>query len=119
MPGTRSVVLSGVFAPGLSAATYAGRPVRAVLEELQRPGLTLVYNDVLVPADLRVLAEPAARSGIPLLNEILAPHGLTTQAHGRQHLGHRRRTGGKPAQPTLRRSATPGAGRPLPWRRSW
>ncbi|MBL8200878.1 MAG: TonB-dependent receptor [Chromatiales bacterium] len=76
------VVLAGVFAPGLSAATYAGRPVRAVLEELQRPGLTLIYNDILVPADLRVLAEPDAPSGIPLLNEILAPHGLTTRAAG-------------------------------------
>ena len=62
------VVLAGVAAPVLSAATYVGRPVRAVLQELQRPGLTLIYNDVLVPAGLRVLAEPAAQSGIPLLD---------------------------------------------------
>ena len=54
------VLLAGVMAPVASAATYAGRPVRAVLQELQRPGLTLIYNDVLVPAGLRVLAEPAA-----------------------------------------------------------
>ena len=76
------VVLAGVVAPGASAATYLGQPLRNLLQELQRPGLTLVYNDVLVPDDLRVLAEPVARSGIPLLNEILAPHGLTTQAMG-------------------------------------
>jgi len=76
------VLVAGVFAPCVSAATYVGRPVRGVLQELQGPGLTLIYNDVLVPADLRVLAEPATRSGIPLLNEILAPHGLTTQAMG-------------------------------------
>jgi len=76
------LVLAGTFAMELSAATYAGRPVREVLAELQRSGLTLVYNDVLVPASMRVLAEPAALSGLPLLNEILAPHGLRTQAMG-------------------------------------
>jgi outer membrane receptor protein involved in Fe transport len=93
------LVLSGVFATGLHAASYAGRPVRAVLEELQRPGLILIYNDVLVPADLRVLAEPAAQSGIPLLNEILAPHGLTTQGMGPSTWAIVAAPGGKPAAP--------------------
>lgn len=96
------LVLAGVFAPGLNAATYAGRPVRAVLEELQRPGLTLVYNDLLVPADLRVLAEPAARSGVPLLNEILAPHGLTTRAAGPATWAIVAAPGGKPAMAEAR-----------------
>lgn len=91
------LALAGVFASGAHAATYAGRPVRAVLEELQAPGLTFVYNDVLVPADLRVLAEPAARSGIPLLNEILAPHGLTTRAMGPNTWAIVAAAGGKPA----------------------
>ncbi len=67
-----------------SAATYAGRPVRAVLEELQATGLILVYNDSLVPPDLKVLKEPSASGGIPLLNEILAPQGLTTRSMGAQ-----------------------------------
>lgn len=93
------LVLSGVFAPGIHAANYAGRPVRAVLEELQRQGLTLVYNDVLVPADLRVLAEPAAQAGIPLLNEILAPHGLTTRGMGSNTWAVIAAPGGKPAAP--------------------
>ncbi|MEQ1801831.1 MAG: TonB-dependent receptor [Gammaproteobacteria bacterium] len=76
------VLLAGVVAPSLSAATWAGRPVGAVIEELQRSGISLVYNDSLVPPDLRILTEPVATAGIPLLNEILAPHGLAAQPMG-------------------------------------
>jgi outer membrane receptor protein involved in Fe transport len=66
----------------MGATGYAGRPVRAVLQELQATGITLVYNDTLVSADLRVLAEPAAAAGIALVDEILAPHGLKTRSVG-------------------------------------
>jgi outer membrane receptor protein involved in Fe transport len=76
------LALATLGAAALAAAPYAGRPVREVLAELQRSGLTLVYNDVLVPPGLRVTAEPVAREGLPLLREILAPHGLTARAVG-------------------------------------
>ncbi len=72
------------LATAVNAANYAGRPLRAVLQELQGPGLTLVYNNSLVPDDLLVLRQPTATSGIALLNEILAQHGLTTQSMGPQ-----------------------------------
>lgn len=78
------ILLAGVAAPAISATGYIGRPVRAVLQELQREGLTLIYNDRLVPDDLRILKEPTATAGILLLNEILAPHGLTAQPMGTQ-----------------------------------
>ncbi|MDH4022650.1 MAG: hypothetical protein OEV14_05955, partial [Gammaproteobacteria bacterium] len=76
------LLLTGFSSPAVGEAPYAGRPVRAVLEELQSPGLNLIYNDELVPASLRVLREPGARSGPALVNEILQPHGLATRSIG-------------------------------------
>jgi len=78
------VLLAVIITPVANAASYAGRPLRAVLQELQGAGLTLIYNDALVPADLRVIREPAASAGIPLLNEILGQHGLTARSMGAQ-----------------------------------
>ncbi len=75
-------VLSGLCSTASGATTYAGRPVRTVLEELQRSGLHLIYNDNLVPDSLRVLREPKARNGPTLLDEILEPHGLATRSIG-------------------------------------
>lgn len=48
-----------------------------VLDELRARGLTFIYNNQLVPPDLRVTAEPTARRGAELAREILAPHRLT------------------------------------------
>ncbi len=79
-----AIGLSIGLATAVNAASYAGRPVRAVLEELQGTGLTLVYNNSLVPDDLLVVRQPTATGGITLLNEILAQHGLTTQSMGPQ-----------------------------------
>jgi outer membrane receptor protein involved in Fe transport len=76
------LLLTGVSSPAVGDAPYAGRPVRAVLEELQRSGLNLIYNDELVPASLRVLREPGARNGPALVDEILQPHGLATRSIG-------------------------------------
>jgi len=77
------LVFLGVgLATAANATNYAGRPVRAILQELQGTGLILVYNDSLVPPDLKVLTQPGASGGIPLLNEILAPHGLTARSMG-------------------------------------
>ncbi|MEO8444543.1 MAG: TonB-dependent receptor [Gammaproteobacteria bacterium] len=76
------LLLAGVITPVVGATGYAGQPVRAVLQELQSAGITLVYNDELVPAELRVLTEPVASAGIALVDEILAPHRLKTQSVG-------------------------------------
>ena len=68
--------------PASAAEAYAGRPVSEVLQEWQGRGLTLIYNDQLVSPAMRVQQEPAAATGIDLLAEILAPHGLKLQAVG-------------------------------------
>jgi outer membrane receptor protein involved in Fe transport len=82
-PSLALVLLLMAFGPrAFGDAPYGGRPVRAVLEELQRAGLNLVYNDSLVPGSLLVAREPKARSGPDLLNEILEPHGLATRHIG-------------------------------------
>jgi outer membrane receptor protein involved in Fe transport len=68
--------------PASAAESYAGRPVNEVLREWQGRGLTLIYNDQLVSPALRVKQEPGAATGVALLTEILAPHGLKLQAAG-------------------------------------
>lgn len=77
-PGLAILYVSPVSA----AEAYAGRPVSEVLREWQGRGLTLIYNDQLVLPGMRVQQEPVAGTGVALLNEILAPHGLTLQAAG-------------------------------------
>ncbi len=76
------LLLAGISTPAFGDVSYAGRPVRAVLEELQRSGLNLIYNDSLIPGSLRVLREPEARNGPALIDEILEPHGLVTRSIG-------------------------------------
>ena len=53
-----------------------GVPLGDVLDNLRPQGLTFIYNTRLVPPDLRVESEPAARSGLALAKEVLAAHGL-------------------------------------------
>jgi hypothetical protein len=54
---------------------YAGRPLVDVLQDLNHRGLRIVFSTNLVPATLRVSAEPA---GTPreILDQVLRPHGL-------------------------------------------
>ena len=70
------------LSPAHAADSYAGRPVSEVLREWQGRGLTLIYNDQLVSPAMRVQQEPAAATGVALLGEILAPHGLKLQPVG-------------------------------------
>ncbi len=58
---------------------YAGRTIQAVLDELRAGGLPLVYSTQLVPDSLAVAAEPLFRQPLPLVREILEPHGLTVR----------------------------------------
>ena len=57
-------------------ASYAGRRLQDVLEELRAGGLSLIYSTDLVRPGLKIREEPRAREPRPLLDEILAPHGL-------------------------------------------
>lgn len=61
----------------LRAQTHdAGRPIVDVLREMQAAGVKVVYSSDLVGPDLRVTAEPRARSPRRILDELLNPHGL-------------------------------------------
>jgi outer membrane receptor protein involved in Fe transport len=66
----------------LAAPPYAGRPLSEVLRELADLGLRIVYSDEIVPPRLKVASEPVAHSGRPLLDELLAPHGLASREVG-------------------------------------
>jgi hypothetical protein len=57
------------------APLYAGRPLVDVLQDLNRRGLRIVFSTSLVPATLRVSAEPV---GTPreILDQVLRPHRL-------------------------------------------
>lgn len=78
-----SVRATGILAIALSscattlhAASFANRRISDVLSELRSAGFVFIYSTSTIPSDLRVLAEPAATSGLDLAREILAPHGL-------------------------------------------
>lgn len=58
-------------------AQLQGRSVGDVLKDLRAQGLIFIYNDQIVPPQLRVATEPSASAGLELAREILAAHGLT------------------------------------------
>lgn len=57
-------------------APYAGRPVVEVLLELRDAGFDFIYSSELLPASLRVLAEPGSTHRLMIAREILLAHGL-------------------------------------------
>jgi outer membrane receptor for ferrienterochelin and colicin len=61
---------------GAAGALLAGRAVADVLAEARAQGIVIVFNTGVVPDSLRIVAEPAAQVGVPMLEEILAAHGL-------------------------------------------
>ena len=64
-------------------AGYAGRRVVDVLHELTQQGLRLIYSSETVPDSLLVEREPGGSTGVALLDEVLAPHGLQANRVGR------------------------------------
>ncbi|MEZ5565664.1 MAG: TonB-dependent receptor [Gammaproteobacteria bacterium] len=78
------VLLAGAALSAHGASNYAGRPLRAILAELQGPDLTLIYNDQLVSGSMIVQSEPQSSGRLPVLREILAPHGLKLRQIGPQ-----------------------------------
>lgn len=77
---TAIVFVAVVFLAPVSAAAqpqkYEGRRLADVLRLLQDGGMRIVFSSETVTPDLRVKAEPRARSGRRMLGEILSPHGL-------------------------------------------
>lgn len=67
-------------AAGAAGPPFLGKPLSAVLEELQRGGLPLLFSTALVKPEMTVSAEPAADEPRGLLAEILRPHGLAVLA---------------------------------------
>lgn len=63
-------------APQLS---LAGKPLAQALREIQAQGLTIVFSDDLVRPDMKVREQPKSARLTDIVNEILAPHGLTTR----------------------------------------
>lgn len=55
---------------------WAGRELAEVLRELQSEGVAVVFSSSLVPAGLRVEADPEGGEPRALLDELLTPHGL-------------------------------------------
>lgn len=64
------------------AASYAGRSLREVLDELRARGAPLVYSTSLVSRRLRVGSEPSAAEPLALARELLAEQGLAIQESG-------------------------------------
>ena len=76
-----------VLPAALSAGPpYEGRSLRAVLAELEREGIPLVYSSDLVGPEARVRAEPTSGSIQGVLEELLAPHRLAPEIGPRGHI---------------------------------
>ncbi|HYN21151.1 MAG TPA: TonB-dependent receptor [Thermoanaerobaculia bacterium] len=87
MVGLRSAFLSALLllasVAQLSAETqaprYAGRSLEDALLVLQSRGLRIVFTSNVVRPEMRVEAEPSATERRRILEELLAPHGLSAQ----------------------------------------
>src|SRR5579859_756136 len=59
----------------------AGKPLADALREIEAArGVTIVFSDDLVRPDMKVREQPRSTRLPDIVNEILAPHGLTTRA---------------------------------------
>lgn len=76
------VIIVGLLAGGriaLAAEIGRGMPLTDALLELQARGLTLVFSSRVVLPEMQVVAAPTATDLRSILDEILAPHGLTVE----------------------------------------
>lgn len=85
----------------VASAPYAGRALDDVLRELSGRGLQLIYNQELVPAQLRVQREPRAGSDVAVLEQVLAEHGLQAQRVGEGIYAIVRKSAPASAAPTV------------------
>ncbi|HEX4567483.1 MAG TPA: TonB-dependent receptor [Vicinamibacterales bacterium] len=56
-----------------------GKPVAQALREIEAQGITIVFSEDLVRPDMKVREQPKSTRLTDVVNEILAPHGLTTR----------------------------------------
>ena len=75
--GLASVLVALWPDPVAAGPPYRGRSLSEVLNEVGSSAMRLVYSSEIVPSRLRVLVEPTATAGPALLEQLLAPHGLT------------------------------------------
>jgi hypothetical protein len=57
----------------------AGKPLAEALREIQTQGVTIIFTEELVRPDMKVREQPKSARLTDIVNEILAPHGLTTR----------------------------------------
>lgn len=99
LAGAQSELGAQANIEGLSA----GMPLTEALLVLQARGLKLVFSSRVVSPDMKVASTPVATDLRPILDEILAPHGLVVEEQQGGSLvvvpGHR-----PPARPTLQGS---------------
>lgn len=73
-----AIAYSGGRADG-AATRYQGLSLGQALQHLQGQGLKVIYSSQLVQSEMRVGAEPTATRPREILDELLAPHGLTSR----------------------------------------
>jgi TonB dependent receptor-like, beta-barrel/Carboxypeptidase regulatory-like domain len=70
-------------AEGEGLPIHRGQPLSEALRALELEGLTLVFTGELVKPEMEVVGEPSSGSPRQILDEILAPHGLSVREdHG-------------------------------------
>ena len=76
-----AVCLLGLPAPcpAEDELPFAGRTLEDALDTLKQRGLKLVYTSFVVRPDMRVRWEPKASEPREILDQLLAPHGLTAR----------------------------------------
>ena len=77
-----ALVLALVWSGSNASAPYAGRTLDDVLREFSARGVQLIYNQDLVPPDLRVGREPTPGSEEDVLGQLLAEQGLQAKRVG-------------------------------------
>ncbi len=69
----------GLFAGVSADGTSPGRPLAGVLRKMQAEGLKIFFTSNVVRPEMRVDAEPTAADPRGRLNQLLAPHGMTSK----------------------------------------
>lgn len=72
-------LVAGVATAQPEVPRYHGRPLAEALTDLQERGLGVIFSSDLVKPHMRVRSEPTASSLHRILDQMLAPHGLTSQ----------------------------------------
>ena len=77
MTATLVLLLTLAQTPQLN---LAGKPLAQALQEIEAYGITIVWSEDLVRPEMKVREQPKSTRLADIVNEILAPYGLTTRA---------------------------------------